>query len=60
MPAKVAIRHNPTLVKLAKRLRAGHKKRESYSVCGDGKLVQLAYGVQKSGRPYDPEIRLAR
>lgn len=60
MPAMVAIKHNPTLMNLAERLRAGHKTGKVIVCAAMKKLVQLAYGVLKSGRPYDPEICLAR
>lgn len=62
MPAVVAKRCNPLICALAERLRArGHSE---LSIIGAAmhKLLHLAYGVLKSGQPFDPlylEKRLA-
>lgn len=59
MPAMTAIRRNPAVMKLAERLREGHKHGKVIVCAAMKKLVQLAYGVLKSGRPYEAEICLA-
>jgi transposase len=52
-PAIVAIRHNPRLKTLADRLRAAGKPSKKIIVAAMRKLLVLAYGVLKSGRPFD-------
>ena len=55
-PAITALRCNPTLRLLAQRLQ--HAGKPSMLIIGAAmrKLVHLAYGVLKSGRPYDPTV----
>jgi len=52
-PAIVAMRHNPRLRHLAERLRALGKPNKKIIVAAMRKLLVLAYGVLKSGRPFD-------
>ena len=52
-PAIVAMRFNPRLRKLAERLRALGKPNKKIIVAAMRKLLVLAYGVLKSGRPFD-------
>jgi len=53
-PALSAIRHNPIVKALA--LRLEEKGKEKMLIVGAAmrKLLQLAYGVLKSGQPFDP------
>lgn len=60
MPAIVAMKWNPAVSALKKRLDAGKKTGKVVVCAAMKKLLQLAYGVLKSGRPFDAEICLAR
>lgn len=55
-PAIVGIRHNPRLKELAQRLRALGKPNKKIIVAAMRKLLVLAYGVLKSGRPFDGNL----
>jgi transposase len=62
MPAVVAQRWNPLVRALAQRLEARGHCKMSIIVAAMHKLLHLAYGVLKSGQPFDPlylEKRLA-
>ena len=55
MPAVVASEHNPIVMDLKRRMLAsGHAKMEVI-VAAMKKLLHLAYGVLKSGKPFDPD-----
>lgn len=54
MPALVAMRHNPIVHALAQRLEAKGKNRMTIVGAAMRKLVHLAYGVLKNGKPFDP------
>ncbi len=56
MPALAAIRYNPLIKALHARLLANGKHRMIIVGAAMRKLVYLAYGVLKSGRPFDPAI----
>jgi transposase len=58
-PAVVAIRHNPYVKDLSERLRARGKCPMQIIGAAMRKLVHLAYGVLKSGKPFDPEMKTA-
>jgi transposase len=58
-PAVVAIRHNPYIKDLSERLKARGKCSMQIIGAAMRKLVHLAYGVLKSGRPFDPEMKTA-
>ena len=58
-PAIVAIKHNPYLKELSERLRGRGKCPRQVIGAAMRKLVHLAYGVLKSGRPFDPELKTA-
>src|SRR5690606_15231211 len=60
MPALVALRHNPAIKALAERLRSRGKSGKQIICAAMRKLLHIAYGVLKSGRPFDPELALAR
>lgn len=53
-PALIAMRHNPIIQALVERLEARGKEKMVIVGAAMRKLFQLAYGVLKSGRPFDP------
>ena len=60
MPAISAIQHNHAVKALAERLKARSKSGKQIACAAMRKLLHIAYGVLKSGRPFDPELALAR
>lgn len=54
MPALTAQRHNPLLRAFAQRLQANGKLPKQIVVAVMRKLLHLAYGILKSGQPFDP------
>jgi transposase len=54
MPALTAKRHNPLLRAFAQRLEANGKLPKQIVVALMRKLLHLAYGILKSGQPFDP------
>ena len=58
-PAIAAIRCNPSLQPLALRLRGAGKPPMLIIGAAMRKLIHLAFGVLKSGRPYDPKLAKA-
>lgn len=54
MPALAAKKHNPVLRAFAQRLEANGKTPMQIVTAVMRKLLHLAYGVLKSGRPFDP------
>jgi transposase len=58
-PAVVAIKHNPYVKELSERLRARGKCPMQVIGAAMRKLLHIAYGVLKSGRPFDPEMKTA-
>ena len=58
-PAIVAIKHNPYIKELSERLRRRGKCPMQIIGAAMRKLVHLVYGVLKSGRPFDPELKSA-
>jgi transposase len=59
-PAMSAKRHNPTLRPFSDRLKALGKHKMLIIGAIMRKLLVLAYGVVKSGKPYAPDFRAAR
>jgi len=53
MPALVAVRYNPLMMALYDRLQARGKPKKVALVAVMRKLLVLAYGVLKSGKPFD-------
>jgi len=53
MPALVAVRHNQQMMELYHRLQARGKPKKVALVAVMRKLLVLAYGVLKSGKPFD-------
>jgi transposase len=58
-PAMAAIRFNPSLQPLAQRLRQAGKPPLVIIGAAMRKLIHLAFGVIRSGRPYDPKLARA-
>ena len=58
-PAIAAIKYNPYIKELSERLRARGKCPMQVIGAAMRKLIHLAYGVLKSGRPFDPEMKTA-
>lgn len=59
MPAVAALTHNPILIDLKNRLKAKGKSGKSIVCAGMKKLLQLMYGVLKSGVPFDAKKAVA-
>jgi transposase len=55
-PAMVALRFNPAVRALGQRLSAGGKGKMVILGAAMRKLLQIAVGVLKSGKPFDPDI----
>lgn len=55
-PALVAMKHNPQIRALGARLKARGKCPMQVIGAAMRKLVHIAYGVLKSGRPFDPSM----
>ncbi|KHL67811.1 hypothetical protein SF06_33930 [Pseudomonas flexibilis] len=60
MPAISAMQHNPAIKALAERLRSRGKRGKQIVCAAMRKLLHIAYGVLKSGQPFDPKLALAR
>jgi transposase len=58
-PALVAMKHKPRIKALGARLRERGKCPMEVIGAAMRKLVHIAYGVLKSGRPFDPELKTA-
>jgi transposase len=55
-PAIVAMKHNPQIKALGTRLKERGKCPMQIIGAAMRKLIHIAYGVLKSGRPFDPEL----
>jgi transposase len=55
-PALSALQHNPLIICFAQRLRTAGKTRMVIVAAAMRKLLHIAYGILKSGRPFDPQI----
>jgi transposase len=60
MPAVAALTHNPVLIQLRNRLKVKGKSGKSIVCAGMKKLLQIMYGVLKSGIPFDARIPLVK
>ena len=58
-PAIAAIRHNPYVRRMSERLKQRGKCPMQVIGAAMRKLIHIAYGVLKSGRPFDPEMKTA-
>ncbi len=58
-PAMTAMKHNPVIIALALRLQK--KDKENMVILGAAmkKMLQIAYGVLKSGQPFDPNYAIS-
>lgn len=54
MPALVAWRHNPLIRIFCERLKAKGKNGKAIACAAMRKLIHIAFGVIKSGKPFDP------
>ncbi|MCO6704987.1 transposase, partial [Streptomyces sp. CHB9.2] len=59
LPAVVALTHNPAIKAQAERLKAKGKKGKQTVCAAMRKLLSIAYGVLKSGKPFDPALAIA-
>ncbi|MEY2333470.1 IS110 family transposase [Acidithiobacillus ferrianus] len=59
MPALTAKRYNPVITVFCDRLIAPGKRPMQVIIAAMRKLLHIAYGVLKSGQPFDPEKALA-
>ena len=59
MPALVAWRYNPTIRAFCERLKANGKNGKAIVCAAMRKLIHIAFGVLKSGKPFDPELNPA-
>ncbi|MDH4554239.1 IS110 family transposase [Pseudomonas sp. BN417] len=59
MPAIVALTHNPAIKALGQRLRSRGKAGKQIVCAAMRKLLHIAYGVLKSGQPFDAKLALA-
>jgi transposase len=59
MPALTAWQHNPHIREFCKRLNANGKNGKAIACASMRKLIHIAYGVLKSGKPFDPNLALA-
>ncbi|KAF1066455.1 MAG: hypothetical protein GAK45_01912 [Pseudomonas citronellolis] len=60
MPSVAALRHNAAIRALRQRLLANGKSGKQIVCAAMRKLLQIAYGVLKSGQFYNPELAMAR
>ena len=59
MPAVVAKRYNPVIAAFCDRLLLNGKRPMQVVVAAMRKLLHQAFGVLKSGKPFDPEFKVA-
>jgi transposase len=55
----LAWRHNPVIKAFCERLKANGKNGKVVACAAMRKLVHLAFGVLRSGKPFDPKLALA-
>lgn len=54
MPALCALRFNPSIRVFCQRLKANGKNGKAIACAAMRKLIHIAFGILKSGRPFDP------
>ena len=54
MPALCAWKHNPVIHDFCERLKANGKNGKAIACAAMRKLIHIAFGVLKSGKPFDP------
>ena len=60
LPAVVSLTHNAAIRAMAERLRARGKAGKQIVCAAMRKLLCIAYGVLKSGKPFDSQLAIAR
>ena len=60
MPAVCSLTHNAAISALRDRMKARGKTGKQIVCAAMRKLLHIAYGVLKSGKPFDPELALAQ
>uniref|UniRef100_UPI0030D7ADFF transposase n=1 Tax=Pseudomonas sp. EL_65y_Pfl2_R95 TaxID=3088698 RepID=UPI0030D7ADFF len=60
MPGVTSITYNPAIRALAQRMKANGKTGKQIVCAAMRKLLCIAYGVLKSGKPFDPHLAIAR
>ena len=58
MPAMTAWQHNPLIHEFCERLKANGKNGKAIVCAAMRKLLHIAFGVLKSGKPFDPNFRV--
>ena len=59
MPAVTAGHHNPVICAFRERLKARGKNGKAIACASMRKLIHIAFGILKSGKPFDPNYSLA-
>lgn len=60
MPAVVSMSHNPAIRAMTERMKAKGKAGKQIVCAAMRKLLCIAYGVLKSGEPFNPELAIAK
>jgi len=60
MPAVSSLTHNRAIREMAERMKAKGKAGKQIACAAMRKLLCIAYGVLKSGRPFEPTLAIAR
>lgn len=58
MPALCALRFNPLIRIFCERLKANGKNGKAVACAAMRKLIHIAFGVLKSGKPFDPNYAI--
>ncbi len=58
MPALVAMRYNPILIEMRKRLLKAGKPKMLIVGAAMRKLIHIIYGVLKNDQPFDPDFQV--
>lgn len=59
MPALSAWRYNPAIREFCERLKANGKNGKAVACAAMRKLIHIAFAILKSGKPFDPNFKLA-
>jgi transposase len=59
MPALAAWQYNPVIRDFCDRLKANGKNGKAIVCAAMRKLIHIAFAILKSGKPFDPEFKLA-
>jgi len=58
MPALVAMKHNPILIEMRKRMLKASKPKMLIVGAVMRKLIHIIYGVLKNNQPFNPEFQV--